>query len=100
MTKYPRIKALALAEPTSVSTKPSVLCSEASWSVLVFDITVIKNTNKQILNCPIEHLEEEEFKVKHQNSISTTSTIVCIFMHKHVDLIMVGLDEGNTGNYI
>ena len=32
---------------------------------------MIKDTNKETLNCPIEHLEEEEKKVKHQSSINT-----------------------------
>ena len=34
--KISRIKAFALTEPTSVSTKPSVRLAEASWSVLEF----------------------------------------------------------------
>ena len=56
------------AEPTSVSTKPSVPHAEASWSVIVFSVTVIKYT--KTLNCLIEHLEEE-LKIKHQNSITS-----------------------------
>ena len=59
-----------MAEPTSVSTKPSVPHAETSWSVLLFSVTVIKDTNKQTLNCLIEHLVEEELKVTHQNFIS------------------------------
>ena len=38
-----------------------------------FSVTLIKDTNKQPLNCPIKHLEEEELKVKHQHSIRLTS---------------------------
>ena len=57
------------AEPTSVSTEPSVPFAEASWSVLVFSVTVIKDTKKQTVKCPIWHLEEEELKVKHQKPI-------------------------------
>ena len=56
------------AEPTSVSTKPSVPHAMASWSVFVCSVTVIKDTHKQPLDCLIEHVEEEELKVKHQNS--------------------------------
>ena len=63
------------AEPTSVSTKPSVSHAEASLSVLVFSVTVIKDTSTQTLNCPIEHHVEEELKLKHQNSIRLTSLI-------------------------
>ena len=59
---------LLLAEPTSVSTKPSVL---------VFSVTLIKDTNNQPLNCLIEHLGEEEFLAKHQNSIRLTS-LICL----------------------
>ena len=62
---------MLLAEPTSVSTKPSGSHAEASWSVLVFIVTVIKGINKQTLNHLIEHLEEEEL-VKHHNSIRLT----------------------------
>ena len=34
ITELSKIKQLLSAEPTSVSTKPSVSCAEASWSVL------------------------------------------------------------------
>ena len=34
---------------------------------------MIKDTNKQPWNCLIEHLEEEDLKVKHPNSIMVIS---------------------------
>ena len=68
------------AEPTSVSTEPSVSCAEASQSVLVFSVTVIKDTNKQTLKCLIEHLEERELKVKHQNSITSDPEMMTIHL--------------------
>ena len=56
---------LLSAEPQSVSTKHTVLHADASWSVLVFSVIVIKDTNKQTLNCLIELFEEEELMVNH-----------------------------------
>ena len=44
--------------------------AETSWSVLVFRVLVTNTTFKQTLNCSIEHLEEEEFNVKLQNSMT------------------------------
>ena len=67
-----------MAEPTSVSTNPLFPMAEASWFVLFFSVTVIKDTNKQTYNCLIEHLEEEELKVKHQNSIRLAVSSVLV----------------------
>ena len=53
-------------EPQSVRTKPSLPHAEASWSVLVFSVSVTYTTFKQTLYCLIEHLEEEELRVKLQ----------------------------------
>ena len=36
LLKHLRIKTLALTETHAVSTKPTVLCAEVSWSVLEF----------------------------------------------------------------
>ena len=60
---------MLLAEPQSVSTELSVPHAEASWSALGFSVAVTKDTDKQTLNCLIEHLEEEQLRVKLQNSI-------------------------------
>ena len=62
-------KPLLSAEPQSVSTKPSVPCAEASWSVLVISVSVTYTIIKPTLNILIEHLEEEEVRVKLQISI-------------------------------
>ena len=64
-----------MAEPQSVSTKPSVPGTEASWCVLVLSVTVTYSMFKQTLNCLIEHLEEEELRVKLQNSIKFPGTL-------------------------
>ena len=53
----------------------SVPHADASWSVLVFSVSVTYTTFKQTLNCLIEHLEEEELRVKLQNSIRLTCLI-------------------------
>ena len=66
---------LLLAESTSVRTEPSVPHAEASWSVIVFSVANIKDKNKETLNCLIDHLEEEEVKVKCQHSIRLTGLI-------------------------
>ena len=52
-----------------VSAKPSVPCAETTWPVLDLWCFKCSNKNKQMLNCLIEYLEEEELRVKPQNSI-------------------------------
>ena len=59
LLKYLRIKAIAFGRNLYLLV-PNPLFP------LVFNVTVIKDTNKQPLNCLIEHLEEEELKVKNQ----------------------------------
>ena len=54
----------------------SVLHAQASWSVLVSCVSVAYTTFKQTLNCPIEHLEQAELRVKLQNSIRTHDLLV------------------------
>ena len=62
---------------------------EASWSVLFFSVTVIKDTNKQTLNCLIEHIEEEELEVKYLNSIRFTSVIHLCSMRQALTPIFI-----------
>ena len=66
-----------MAEATSISTKRSVPCAEASSSVLVFSVSVTYTIFKQTLNYPIEDLEEEESRVKLQNSITLEVVTEC-----------------------
>ena len=74
-----------MTEPKSVSTEPYALHAEASQSVLDFSTTVIDNIFKQTLNLLIEHLEEEELKVKdqkfHQINLNHSSSS----MRQHFD---------------
>ena len=56
-----------------ISTKYSVPHAEASWPVLDFQYYSLHPKLNQTLNCLIEHLEEEEYEGKLQNSISIGS---------------------------
>ena len=69
ITKISKNKSLLL-QHTSDSTEPSVSCAEASQSVLDF---WYYDTVKQTLNLVTEHVEEEELKVRQQNSITPTA---------------------------
>ena len=61
-----------------------------------FSVTVTYTTSKQTLNCPIEHLEEEKFKVKHQNSIRSNAKAAQIFVghnSKYIDVYSIATDR-------
>ena len=48
-----------------------------------FSVTVTHTTPKQTLNCPIEHFEEEGFRVKHQKFYQINKSHPSLF-HKTV----------------